>query len=213
MIYITGKILHVLEHQVVIRTASSVGYLLYINPSHRYYINENAEFYVIFDPSVIGPNQKLYAFDTFDEWLLMKQMASRGLAVEMATRVVHELGIGQLQRAIATGDDSLLKRIPSMNSKLIRAIMEIGDECMNLSKNSIAPMHANQGQSLDQNQPTEKTFSYTATEFTEKMTQIGYPRVKIVETISALKQEDAWGKMSLIDLVKKSIALIEDGYV
>ena len=91
--------------------------------------------------------------------------------------------------------------------------MEIGDECMNLSKNSTAPINANQGQSLDTPHQTEKTFSYTASEFTEKMSQIGYPRLKIVETISALKQEDAWGKMSLIDLVKKSIALIEDGYV
>jgi Holliday junction resolvasome RuvABC DNA-binding subunit len=216
MIYLSGKILHILESQVVIRTSSSIGYLLYTNPSHKYYINDNAEFYTIMDSNVVGPNQKIYAFDSFDEWLLMRQMATRGLPIEISTKVVHELGVGQLQKAIATNDDSLLKRIPNLVQKQIRTIMEIGDECMNLSKSSIAPMHPNQGIDLETAKnggENEKQFVYSASEFTEKMSQLGYARNKIVETISALKAEEVWGKMSLVDLVKKSMALIEDGYL
>jgi Holliday junction resolvasome RuvABC DNA-binding subunit len=125
------------------------------------------------------------------------------------------MGVGQLQKAIATNDDSLLKRIPGLVHKQIRSIMDIGDECMNLSKSSIAPMHPNQGIDLESaaKSSDEKVFVYSASEFTEKMSQLGYARNKVVETISALKAEEAWGKMSLVDLVKKSMALIEDGYL
>jgi Holliday junction resolvasome RuvABC DNA-binding subunit len=213
MIYISGKILHVLESQVVIRASSGIGYLLFTNPSHKYYINDNAEFYIISDNVILGGNNKIFAFDSFDEWLLMRQMASRGLTIELATSVVHELGVGQLQRAIASNDDSMLRRIPGLDQRSVRTIIEIGDECMNLSKISILPMYANQGQSVDGNNDEVKAFSYSASEFTEKMTQLGYNRNKIVETISVLKSEEAWGKMSLVDLVKKAMTLIEDGYV
>lgn len=205
MIYLAGKILHTIDNQVLLKIPSGAGYLLTVNPNKKYNINDNVEFFVIIDPSIIGPNQKIYALDSFEEWLIMWRMVNQGLAVELVTTIIYDLGIGPLQKSIATHDDALFKRIPGLSLKQIRQIMEIGDSIMNLGRGSSIITTADGEE--------EKIHSYTAAEFTEKMTQLGYSRTRIVDVISLLKYQDFWGKLPLVDLVKKAMSLIEEGYV
>jgi Holliday junction resolvasome RuvABC DNA-binding subunit len=209
MIYLQGKVINTLESQVLVRLSNGIGYLLDANPSNRYETNQVYEFYIILDPSVIGPNQRIYALDSFEEWLIMKRLVEANIPISTATKIIHELGVGQLQKAITTKDDTLLKRIPNLNQKYIKQIMDIGDEVINIGLSN-ASLNNIAGAEIE---GVTKVFTYTSSEFSERMQKLRYSSNKIVEVITVLKREDLWGKIPLADLIKKSISYIEDGYI
>jgi Holliday junction resolvasome RuvABC DNA-binding subunit len=211
MIYLSGRVIQILENELVLKTNTGLGYILKTTHAKNLNIDDVVEFYVFLDEGRRDNHESFYALEYFDEWLLVRKMLDQGLDMEVSCQVIWELGLGTLQKSITTQDSSYLLRIPDLKDSQIEKILSIGYECINLSKNSSTPiLNPNNSESGSEQAAIP---AYTAYDFTVKLGQLGYDRSKIVKVISSLKQQEYWGRVSLIELVKKAISLIEEGYV
>jgi Holliday junction resolvasome RuvABC DNA-binding subunit len=212
MIYLSGKIVRSFESQLILKLPSGVGYLLEVNPNYRYIANENIDFFVLCESASFF-NSKIYAFNSWEEFVMVRQILEQGVTLPQSAQILWEIGLGRLQRSIATKDDSLLRNINGLGQRFISKILEIGDSVMQISASNSYVTGPGMERKTDhlhlEEQQHNSITPYTATEFTRKMAQLGYTSNKIVEVISILKKEDLWGKLQLIDIIKTAIDILE----
>lgn len=188
-IYLSGKIINILDSQLVVKLPNGVGYFVHITPKFKYNINETIELYVV------SENEILYGLSSFEDYVMTTKLIKHGITVKQTIEIIYKFGADRLRQMIATKDETNLKKIPNFSNKIIEKLLSLSDDEV-ISTLRSDDMGANKDK-------------YTAPEFTDKLQNLGYSRSRIVATISILKKEEYWGALNLIDLVKKAIDILE----
>jgi Holliday junction resolvasome RuvABC DNA-binding subunit len=190
-IYLSGKIIYSEFGEIIIKLPTGTGYLLKISPASKLNVNENVEFYVL------TADDEIYGFQSIEEWKVAYQIYSGGIAVKLAAEIIFELGLEKLHRALVTQDEALLNQISGLGTKSISKILQLKIPVLNLRDDDNAIKEQ------------AKEVQYTAVEFTEKLSSLGYSRNRIVQVISKLRFAGDWGVLPLVEVVKKAIDIME----
>lgn len=188
-IYLSGKIINILDSRIVIKLPNGIGYFVYITPRFKYIVNETIDLYVV------SENNILYGLPTFDDYIMTNKLIKLGISVKQTIEIVYEVGADKLRQLIVTKDEVNLKKIPNFSNKIVDKLLILSDdEVISTLRSSDIGVNKDK---------------YTAPEFTDKLQSLGYSRNRIVATISILKKEEHWGVLNLIDLIKKAIDILE----
>jgi len=186
--FISGKIVHSSGDNLVIRTASGLGYLVQVATNSSFLVNENIELFLY--NSVNRENQQeLFGFEDFSlrEWMI-KLIQVPGVGPKMGATIVFTLGnrIGQVLRQ---GELEALQEIKGLGAKTAKKILlEF------------------QGKDFDiNNLGNSNPF---ALQFSESLKNIGYKQSEIVTTITQLKTLDKWDEQNLGETLRWGLKLL-----
>lgn len=185
LIYLTGKVVAVIGNQVVVKLPNGVGYLIEVKSHSRLIVNENVDLYVV------QSGDTMLALDTLEERLWADKLIKVGMEPTDAVELIRNLGSKKLGQSVADRDSAALQ--DSIPAKLITKLFKF-----------YGSSQSNSPESLKNNK-----LNYTATDFTEQMTQLDFPRAQTVRVISQLKKEGLWDKVGLSTLVKRAIEILE----
>jgi holliday junction DNA helicase RuvA len=186
--YISGKIVHRSGDNLVIKTASGLGYLVQVAANSNFLVNENIELFLY--NSVNRENQQeLFGFEDFSlrEWMI-KLIQVPGVGPKMGATIVFALGnkIGQILRQ---GELEALQEIKGLGAKTAKKILlEF------------------QGKDFDMNNLSNN--NPFALQFSESLKNIGYKQSEIVTTITQLKTLDKWDEQNLAETLRWSLKLL-----
>jgi Holliday junction DNA helicase RuvA len=186
--FISGKIVHKSGDNLVIRTASGLGYLVQVATNSNFLVNENIELFLY--NSVNRENQQeLFGFEDFSlrEWMI-KLIQVPGVGPKMGATIVFALGnkIGQILRQ---GELEALQEIKGLGGKTAKKILlEF------------------QGKDFDMNNLSNN--NPFALQFSESLKNIGYKQSEIVTTITQLKTLDKWDEQNLAETLRWSLKLL-----
>ena len=204
-VYINGKIIKLLDSKIIIKLPNGQGYLLNVSFNEKYNLNENIELFVCSYFNSQNGQGEFYAFSDFESWQLATTMINCDIEIKFVAPIIWDIGVPRLHQSILQKDESYLKKLGNIPVKTITKVLGIDLNLLSLTKN-----YTNTMSRADSNLNGEiKKENYSPAEFTQRLSSLGYARSRIVEIISHLKKEDLWGKMPLIDLVKKSLELME----
>lgn len=201
-IYISGKIVKILDSQIVLKLPTGLGYLISVDPLSKIQVNENTDYYIISGTNLNGQTN-YFGFDNFETWQIANTIYSKGISAKQSAELVWSLGVAKLHQSIIQKDDSFLKKIEGLGVKGINKILEIEDQEIPVSKSN---MNSDNFKSDINSKAVEK---YTPAEFTQRLSSLGYSRSRVVQIISVLKKENMWGNMPLVELVKKAMEILE----
>lgn len=186
--FISGRIVHRSGDNLVVRTASGLGYLVQVSTNSNFLINENVELFLY--NSVNRENQQeLFGFEDFSlrEWMI-KLIQVPGVGPKMGATIVFALGnkIGQILRQ---GELEALQEIKGLGAKTAKKILlEF------------------QGKDFDMNNLSNN--NPFALQFSESLKNIGYKQSEIVTTITQLKTLDKWDEQNLAETLRWSLKLL-----
>jgi Holliday junction DNA helicase RuvA len=186
--FISGKIVHRSGDNLVIKTASGLGYLVQVSTNSNFLVNENVELFLY--NSVNRENQQeLFGFEEFSlrEWMI-KLIQVPGVGPKMGATIVFALGnkIGQILRQ---GELEALQEIKGLGGKTAKKILlEF------------------QGKDFDMNNLSNN--NPFALQFSESLKNIGYKQSEIVTTITQLKTLDKWDEQNLAETLRWSLKLL-----
>lgn len=186
--FISGKVIHRQADQIVLKTASGLGYLVQISPLMNVMVNETLDLFLYH--SINRENQQdLYGFLDFSlrDWM-MKLLQVPGVGPKMAATIVFNLGerIGQILRQ---GELEPLQEIKGLGIKTAKKILlEF------------------QGKDFDLNSGINH--NPFALQFSDALKNLGYKQNEIVTTITQLKSLDKWDGQNLGETLRWSLKLL-----
>ncbi len=192
--YLQGRIIGLLESQIIIKTAGGIGYVVYVSPLKGFMINENIEFFIWH--VIREADQDLYSFDSLDDRKWAEKLTKvSGVGPKAATNIIYSLGSKRVQEAIVNQDAATFSSVKGLGEKTAKKIvLELKGATTDLAK-------------LDERSTTtkiDKTGKFV-TDFTDTLSNLGYKRGEIVSTITELKRQGEWEEKDLTGLVKKAL--------
>jgi len=190
--YLSGRVVGVLENQVILKLPSGVGYLAWVSPKKNYMQNENIDFYVW---EVLRENKsELYAFESLDDRHWAEKLTKvSGVGPKVAANLIYSLGWEKILQSIQLNDVSNFTGVKGLGLKTAKKIvLELKGATTD----------------LDILQRTEMGSNQTSIDFTDTLSNLGYKRGEIVLTITKLKKAGLWEQENLITLVKKGLEII-----
>lgn len=190
--YLSGRVVGVLENQIILKLPSGVGYLTWVSPSKNYMQNENIDFYVW---EVLRENKsELYAFESLDDRHWAEKLTKvSGVGPKVAANLIYSLGWEKILESIQLNDTTNFTGVKGLGLKTAKKIV------LELKGSST---------DLEILQRTEMGNNQTAIDFTDTLSNLGYKRGEIVSTISKLKKAGLWDDGNLVSLVKKGLEII-----
>lgn len=187
--YLSGKVLGMMQDQVIIKLPSGAGYLVHVPPSLRYLQNENLDLFIL---EVARENKvELYGFTSLKdrEWV-DKLLKVDGVGPKVAATVLYTLGYEKVLEAVQNTDTEILAGVKGLGLKTAKKIvLELKGGLTDLSR-------------LD-SMDNDKT--QMALHFTETLSNLGYRRGEIVSVISTLKKQGSWDNEDLATTVKEAL--------
>jgi holliday junction DNA helicase RuvA len=186
--YISGKVVGLLEHQVIIKTPSGVGYIVACPPNRRYMVNDNLELFTLH--VVREDSEGLYGFDSLQdrEWV-EKLLKVNGVGPKIAALVVYSIGGNNVARAIREEDFKLIATVKGMGAKTAKKIvLELKGAATDISK-------------MEEDNLTDAS----VTDFTNAMTNMGYKKTDIIDSIKKMKQDKVWDPDNLPTMVRMAL--------
>jgi holliday junction DNA helicase RuvA len=189
--FLAGRIIAFVEHKMVLRTASGIGYLVAYNPKKRYMINENVEAFILHITR--EDKEELYAFDHIEERDWVENLLKvNGVGPKMSANIVYTMTVDGIRIALENKDIEAFCGVKGLGKKTAQKIvLELKGDVVDLE--SIVAK-ADTGD--------------FAINFTEAMTNLGYKRGEVVSTISALKKNDLWDTDDLMSTVRRGLSLL-----
>jgi len=190
--YLSGRVVGVLENQVILKLPSGVGYLAWVSPKKNYMQNENIDFYVW---EVLRENKsELYAFESLDDRHWAEKLTKvSGVGPKVAANLIYSLGWEKILQSIQLNDVSNFTGVKGLGLKTAKKIvLELKGATTD----------------LDILQRTEMGSNQTSIDFTDTLSNLGYKRGEIVLTITKLKKAGLWEQENLVTLVKKGLEII-----
>jgi holliday junction DNA helicase RuvA len=193
--YLQGRIIARLDGQVVVKTASGIGYVVHVSPVKGFMINENVEFFIW---HVKRENDEdLYSFDHVDDRKWAEKLTKvSGVGPKAATNIIYSIGAERVAEAIANQDSNIFASVKGLGEKTAKKIvLELKGATTDLAR-------------LEENATTtklDKTGKFV-TDFTDTLSNLGYKRGEIVSMISSLKRSGEWEERDLTGMVKKALS-------
>lgn len=183
--YISGRVVGKILDQIIIKTPSGVGYLVFTSRYANLMVNENVELYTLHVKR--EDKEELYGFsDIKDRELVETLLKVSGVGPKAAANMVYTLGWEVLSNAIQQGDVDTISSVKGLGAKTAKKIIiELKD-----SKSSISDI-----ESINLN---EQSIS----DFTETLAGLGYKKSEVVSAISRMKKDGVWDQSDLVGMVK-----------
>jgi Holliday junction DNA helicase RuvA len=190
--FLSGKIIAILNNQIILRLPSGIGYLVQISPKQNFMLNETVELFVL---EVHKENKReFFGFTNLQdrEWV-EKLLKVDGIGPKIAAQIVYFLGHEGLLQTIQNSDIKALTQVKGLGQKTAKKIiLELKSSQVKLAE-------------LETNSPQS---DQTITTFTETLANLGFNRRAIVEVISRLKAEQLWDEQNLNEMIKQSLKLL-----
>ena len=191
--YISGRVVYINNGEMIIKTPSGIGYLVFVNAGKRYMVNENVDLFLY--QSIREDASILFGFDTVDDRIwLEKLLKVSGVGPKMAATIIHSIGWSSLAECIRFADADKLSSVKGLGAKTAKKIiLEIQGSTLDL-------------QDLDR--MSSNSLNQYSVDFSDTLIGLGYKRGEIVGTISELKKQNNWNEDSLVETVKKALEIL-----
>jgi len=194
--YLSGKVLAKTNNQIIVKTATGIGYLVTISPLETFLKNENVELFTL---TVNKETPELYGFQNINqrEWV-EKLLKVSGIGPKMAANIIYQVGIDDLVAAIDGSTVETLTRVSGLGAKTAKKII-LEFKGANLDLQKIQTKNKNK----EPNLKNEFTI-----DFVDTLSGLGYKRGEIVSLITSLKRAGAWDETNLVETVKRGLELM-----
>ena len=190
--YISGRIINFLDGKIIVRTATGIGYLVYVAPNNRYMINENVDLYVLH--LCRDDKEELYGFDRIEdrEWI-ESLMKVNGVGPKAAANIIYTLGVTKIKEALENKDIEPFCAVKGLGKKTAQKIvLELKGAMVD----------------LEQIVQTADNKSSFASSFADAMANLGYKKSEVIAIISKLKKSQDWDEDNLLATIKKGLELL-----
>jgi len=199
--YLSGKVIAHLDAKIIVKPPSGVGYIVNVSPAKNYLTNENVDIFILEVGNKNDGTTELYAFDQMsDRECVEKLMKVDGIGPKMAAKMVYALGNQAIYEAIYTGSVENLQQVKGLGLKTAKKIiLELKGGSTDLdSLEKSSKFSSSKG-----------SYSQTAIQFTDALSNMGYKRGEIVMTITAMKKANLWNESEdIAHLVKSGLKLL-----
>jgi Holliday junction DNA helicase RuvA len=191
--YLQGKIISKLKNQIIVKTPSGIGYLVFVSTNISYHINDNIEFFIY---NAIRENvSELYGFESIEDREFIEDLLKvSGVGPKMASLIIHTLGSQKIKLAIRNSDADVFIPVKGLGQKTAKKIiLELKGALTDLEM-------------LDEGEANKEL----AVDFTDALSSLGFKRGDIVLTISKLKKMGEWNELNLSTTVKAGIKILSE---
>jgi holliday junction DNA helicase RuvA len=189
--FLSGKVINLFNQKIILKIPSGVGYIVQTNPNRTYFINENLDLYILHVQR--EDKVELFGFEQLkDRECVDNLMKVSGVGPKVATSIVHSLGHDKINEAIANNDPDALGVVKGLGKKTAqKIILEL------------------KGVLVDVEQMVSgfKTNDFSIN-FTDALSNLGYKRGEIVNSITKLKKEGEWDESNLVGTIKKGLEIL-----
>lgn len=191
--YLQGKLISKIKNQIIIKTPSGVGYLVFVSPNKIYHINDNIEIFVY--NSIRENVSELFGFDSVEDREFIEDLLKvSGVGPKMASLIIHTLGSQKVKIAIRNNDAEVFGPVKGLGQKTSKKIiLELKGALTDLDL-------------LDDGEYNKEL----AVDFTDALSTLGFKRGDIVLTISNLKKRGEWNELNLSSTVKAGIKILSE---
>jgi Holliday junction DNA helicase RuvA len=189
--YISGRVVYTTSGEIIIKTPSGLGYLVFVNFNKKYMVNENIDLFLY--QAIREDASILFGFETAEDRIwLEKLLKVSGVGPKMAAMIIHSLGWSSLAECIRFADSDKLSMVKGLGSKTAKKIIL---EIQGSSLQDLERFGTNLG-------------SQYSIDFSDTLIGLGYKRGEIVGAIAELKKLGNWDETSLVNTVKKALELL-----
>lgn len=120
--YISGRVLAQIGDQLLIKTPSGVGYLVYTNPRSTFHIGDQVDLFTLH--VIREDKQELYSFDNLEDRNgIEKLLKVDGVGPKTAAMVIYTLTWSHVQRAVSEEDYKTLSTVKGLGAKTAKKIV------------------------------------------------------------------------------------------
>lgn len=142
--FISGRILAQIGEQILIKTPSGVGYLVYTNPRTTFHIGDQVDLYTLH--VIREDKQELFSFDNLEDRNGIERLIKvDGVGPKTAAMIIYTLTWQTVQRAVREEDYKTLATVKGLGAKTAKKIvLELkgaSTDISNLSENPDQKAH------------------------------------------------------------------------
>jgi holliday junction DNA helicase RuvA len=188
---LSGTVLGCFDNQIIISTASGVGYLVRVSSQKIYSIQDTANLFIYHSQKEDAVN--LYGFEILEdrEWV-EKLLRVSGVGPKMASLIIHTLGFEEVAQAIFESNAAKLQTVKGLGGKTAKKIV------LELKGATI---------DLDEIQSKEKGGKLTKDmqQFIDTLVNLGYSKNQAQNLLSTLKNEGQWQDGDVAQMIKHGL--------
>jgi holliday junction DNA helicase RuvA len=188
---LSGTVLGCFDNQIIISTASGVGYLVRVSSQKIYSIQDTANLFIYHSQKEDAVN--LYGFEILEdrEWV-EKLLRVSGVGPKMASLIIHTLGFEEVAQAIFESNAAKLQTVKGLGGKTAKKIvLELKGATTD----------------LDEIQSKEKGGKLTKDmqQFIDTLVNLGYSKNQAQNLLSTLKNEGQWQDGDVAQMIKHGL--------
>jgi holliday junction DNA helicase RuvA len=192
--YISGTVHTTLANNVLINTASGVGYFVFVQEVFRFSVGQEISLFILHVQR--EDKVELFGFDTIEDRKCVDNLLKvNGVGPKVAASIVFSLGAEKIARAIADMDAKQFEVVKGLGGKTAKKILlELKGVEFDINSDDTK---------------LRKTDSPLLNDFIDTLDNLGYKKSQSMLAHDQLKKLGVWDDKNLVEMVKKGLKVLQ----